>query len=125
MKTNKFIAQLNNAYERLKEAVAIDLTNPLAVDGTIQRFEFCFELSWKCIKSYLEEEGILCNSPRRCLKEAFRFGLIENEEPWLSLLKARNLTAHVYNEKFAKDIYDEVCRNYTEIGSLLQRLSDE
>lgn len=124
MKKDKLLSQLKDAYARLEEALKENLSNPLAVDGTIKRFEFCFELSWKSMKAFLEEEGITCNSPRGCLKEAYQFGLIDSEEGWLSLLKARNLTAHVYNKKMAGDIYDEVCRNHAEIGALLQRLRE-
>jgi hypothetical protein len=31
----------------------------LEKEGVIQRFEYCFELAWKCVKDYLEEGGIV------------------------------------------------------------------
>lgn len=39
------------------------------LDATIQRFEFCFELAWKLMKTVLEYEGIEANSPRSCIRE--------------------------------------------------------
>ena len=44
------VAYLSQALDRFDEALAVPLSNPLAIDGTIQRFEFSFELSWKAIK---------------------------------------------------------------------------
>lgn len=41
------LQKLELAIKRLDEALAEDDTNPLAIDGTIQRFEFVFELMWK------------------------------------------------------------------------------
>ena len=38
------IANLGRALDRLEEALAEPMTNTLAVDGTIQRFEFGLEL---------------------------------------------------------------------------------
>lgn len=31
---------------------------------------------WKLIKIYLEGEGIICRSPKNCLKEAYQQGII-------------------------------------------------
>jgi len=38
------LGQLGRALERLREALSEPATNPLAIDGTIQRFEFTIEL---------------------------------------------------------------------------------
>ncbi len=73
MKMNTLFAQLERAYERLREAVDTPLDEPLALDGTIQRFEFTFEIAWKTLKTYLEDHGIVSHSPKGCLMAAFRF----------------------------------------------------
>lgn len=81
------------ALERLDEAVH-EASTELEEDGVIQRFEFTFELFWKFLKSHLLSEGIDCVSPRGCLKEAFRMGLIDDEETVLRMLEDRNMTAY-------------------------------
>ncbi|MBW1937113.1 MAG: nucleotidyltransferase substrate binding protein [Deltaproteobacteria bacterium] len=116
------MAQLERAYTRLQEALEIPLSEPLALDGTIKRFEFTFEIAWKALKTYLETEGIIARSPRGCLREAFRIGWIHEEGPWLSLLQARNMTSHVYSEEMAMEIYREVQRNHSVIEALIRLL---
>ena len=122
MKMNSLMAQLERAYGRLREAVDTSLDEPLALDGTIQRFEFTFEIAWKTLKAYLEDQGIISHSPKGCFKEAFRIGWIEEEEPWLSLLQARNMTSHVYNEEMVMDIHKEVKKNHPIFQSLIDTL---
>jgi len=108
MKKDTLLEQLIQAHTRFQEALNIPPHAPLSIDGTIQRFEFTFELTWKTLKAFLEDQGIPCYSPRSCLKEAFKAGWIEDEEGWLALLKSRNLTAHVYSEDMAKEIYGDI-----------------
>lgn len=122
MEKDKLRAQLESAYLRLQEAVHTPLGEPLALDGTIQRFEFTFEIAWKTLKVYLEDQGIIAHSPKGCLREAFRIGWIPEEEPWLALLQARNMTTHVYNEKMAMDIYNEIQKNHPIFQALLSTL---
>lgn len=55
--------QYSQSLDRFYEAIQVK-DETLAIDGTIQRFEFTFELAWKTIKIFLQHEGILCNSPR-------------------------------------------------------------
>jgi len=51
-------------------------------------------------------------------REAFKSGLIENGEAWMSMIKSRNLTSHTYNEDTTRAIvhaikteyFDEFCR---------------
>ncbi len=68
------IDYLNKALDRFDEAIATPLTNPLAIDGTIQRFEFSFELAWKAIKIVALYFGSDQKSPRDAIKAAYGFG---------------------------------------------------
>ncbi len=46
-------------------------------DAAIQRFEYSFEIFWKFLKEYLSaREGIVCNSPKSCFREAFKVELL-------------------------------------------------
>jgi nucleotidyltransferase substrate binding protein (TIGR01987 family) len=77
-------------------------------DSAIKRFEFTVELAWKSIQKFLRGEEIICRSPKECLKEAFKFGLVEDDPKWIEMFEDRNLTAHMYNEKTAEEVYNRL-----------------
>lgn len=106
-----------NAVNKLTEGILkFDKRDDLLRDGLIQRFEFTFELAWKTLKAIFEDEGLIgLNSPKLVLKEAYSAGLIEDEELWLSMLKDRNTTAHIYNEKLAVEICNNIINNYINV----------
>lgn len=124
MKKDKLLTQFADANKRLQEALETPLTETLALDGTIQRFEFTFELAWKTLKAFLEDQGIICRSPKACFKEAFKMGWIEDEESWISLLQARNMTSHVYSEGMAVEIYESIKENHYQIQALIALLGE-
>ena len=49
MKKSELLEQLQHAYDRLQDALRVSLEQELSIDGTIQRFEFTFELTWKTL----------------------------------------------------------------------------
>ncbi|GAB7386965.1 nucleotidyltransferase substrate binding protein [Bacillaceae bacterium] len=105
-----------NALKRLGESLKLNLFDSIVVDGVIQRFEFTFELGWKLMKAILEYEGISeVNSPRGTIKEAFKFGLIENGDDWIAMMVDRNKTSHIYDEKEACEIYNRVKQQYYDL----------
>jgi len=101
-----------NALQRLREALEAEKT-VLNRDASIQRFEFVFELAWKICQVFLKEQGFICRSPKECLKESFKFGLIKDDPAWLDMIEDRNLTAHTYKEKIAEAIFSRLF-NYLE-----------
>ena len=107
-----------NALAQLEQAVAIyqkSQQDALYRDGLIQRFEFTVELAWKSIKEYLEDQGSIISSissPRAILKEAFAAGVIHDGESWNKILTARNITSHVYDEKTAIGVADQICNEF-------------
>lgn len=63
----KAFERLTQAYLKAQEEKTTELYQFLR-DSAIQRFEFTYELLWKCIKFYLfEVHGVVCNSPRLCI----------------------------------------------------------
>jgi len=99
----------SKALQRFAEALAEDQSNPLAIDGSIQRFEFCFELGWKLIKKMLMDvEGVEALSPKKALQSAYQLGWIEDQQAWLKMLNDRNLTSHTYREEYAQEIYAQL-----------------
>lgn len=115
------IKNLKKANSRLKEATKAPPTQ-LNKDATLQRFEFTFELSWKAIQAYMRDQGLDCLSPKSCIREAARLGLIANPKTWLEFLEARNLIAHTYNQRVANKIYKKALKFPQEVENLLKNL---
>lgn len=96
---------------KLKEATSADFESKydrdVLVEIVIKRFEYTFESMWKTLKELLLEEGIECVSPLSCIKEAFKLGLIDeqNEEIFPLMVKKRNEVIHVYSDEDAYEIY--------------------
>ena len=102
-----------NALKRLEEALKEDISNnKVAVDGTIKRFEFTYELAWKLTKRILNYSGVEADSPRMVIKEAFQKKLIQEGNVWISMLEDRNKTTHIYDEKEALKIYESIKNIY-------------
>lgn len=99
------ISYLTQALTRFDEALAIPVSNPLAIDGTIQRFEFSFGLAWKTIKVVAFHFGSDKRSPQDAIKAAYGFGWISDEAIWLEIMKDRNLCSHTYREDIAQAVY--------------------
>lgn len=115
--------KLKNAFDKLDEGAKI-ADDELYKDGVIQRFEFTFELLWKTLKIYLENQGIIVRSPRESFKEAFKFNLIEDEKVFLDMLKDRNDTTHIYDKKTAESIFNRIKLDYIPvIKGMLKKLS--
>ena len=120
------LENFENAIKRLKAALEYDpLELDIARDAVIQRFEFTFEMAWKSVKLAAKAVGYDCKSPKGCLKLAYRMDWIKDEEKWLELLEARNLTSHTYNQETAIDVYETVKENCGVFNSLLNELRKE
>ncbi|WP_448820795.1 HI0074 family nucleotidyltransferase substrate-binding subunit [Cetobacterium sp.] len=101
------------ALKKLEAALEKDAhLDELYLDGTIQRFEFVYELSWKLMKSYLEYQGTEVVSPRETFREGFKDGIISDATEWINLMINRNKTSHTYKEETAWDIYDKIKSEY-------------
>lgn len=78
------------------------------IDATIRRFMFTFELCWKFLKDFFSEKGVSLNYPKEVIQEAFRIGIINDEDLWLQILEDRNLTSHTYDEELADEIFQRI-----------------
>ena len=108
--------EFSKALARLREGAAEDPEkSDLVIDGVIQRFEFSFELGWKLLKSLLHHEGIECASPRGCIKEGVRAGLLGDGDAWIGMLEARNRTAHLYDRDDARAVYLSIKSTYVAL----------
>ena len=112
------LAKFEQAVARLDEVIAVydQYKLPELKDAVIQRFSFCSELAWKSVREYLLDEGYLdLNSPKAVMRQAYAAGLLADDLPWIELLKARNLAAHVYDEATANDIFTQVRADFVPL----------
>lgn len=118
------IKLLNDALLRLHEALQVDVVQtPIAIDATIQRFEFTIELFWKALKKkLLQDHGIETQSPKSVLQQSYVNNIIHEESIWLAMLLDRNLTSHSYNRELALKIYQNILKYEPFLKSEFDRI---
>ena len=100
--------------------------DPIVRDSAIQRFEISFELCWKFLKTYLEEQhNPSCSSARTRFRSAFRHGVIDNDPFWIDLTVLRNYTVHIYNEQLADYVYSRLAKTARRFRAVLAATADE
>lgn len=114
------INEANIAYKR-------NSNDDIYQDALIKRYEFTFELAWKTLREYLVDQGYQLEimSPKGVIAFAWREGIISNEELWLDMLNARNMTAHDYGRELSADIAEDISNRYCkELTALKKFISD-
>jgi len=100
--------QYSSVVKRLEESLQEEKSD-MARDSSIKRFEIAFDLSWKLIKAFLEEDrGVKCVSPKGCFKEAYHQGIIDYNDLWIKMVNDRNFVAHTYKEEKAEKLYSKL-----------------
>ena len=94
--------------------------------GVIQSFEFTYELCWKFMKRWLEENygsTYVDGVPRR---ELFRLAaenrLLTDVDRWMDYHQARNRTSHIYDPMVAEIVLVEALALLPDALDVLQRL---
>lgn len=106
---SKAFIELECAIELSKERSL----SKLEKQGLIQCFEYTYELAWKTIKDFLEDQGLIdLIGSRDTFREGFKLGIITDGEVWMAMIKSRNLTSHVYDEQLANSIVKVVIDSY-------------
>ena len=91
--------------------------------AAIKNFELTFELSWKAMKRLLEfREGETLPSTTSVIKKAFSYGLITNENNWLSIIQLRNKAVHTYGEILAISVFEELPNTVIAFEECLQNM---
>ena len=106
----------NSALSQLKEAVDLSKTRPLSKlekQGLIQCFEYTHELAWKTLKDFLENQGFIdLFGSKDATRQAFKLGIISQGETWMNMIKSRNQTSHLYDEKAVEEIITLILEKY-------------
>lgn len=103
------------AASQLSEFIAKGELNKFEVQGLIQCFEYTFELAWKTVKDYLQQEGFDVKTPRAAIQTAFQVEIIADGHTWIDALEKRNLMAHTYDEKRALEVENLIRTKYYQI----------
>ena len=107
------LEDFEKASARLDEALNKTSFEDLEKDGVIQRFEFTFELAWKTLKDYLEDQGILdVSTPKKAIRKAFQENLFTDSDLWLQMQEDRNLLSHLYKQEMADKIFANINKTY-------------
>ena len=112
---------------KLHEGASKESLTEMERDGLIQRFEFAFEIMWKCGKDYLlDREGLEAASPKKVIRLLREVGLFTDEETEMALQMAddRNLTAHTYDEKMALALSERICTYDRLLAGWLGRMKE-
>ncbi len=110
------LANYTKALKELQEAVCLSKERSLSKlekQGLIQCFEYTHELAWKTLKDFLEIRGTInLFGSKDATREAFKLGLISQGDIWMNMIKSRNQTSHLYDEKTAEEIALAVIDSY-------------
>lgn len=81
--------------------------NEIYRTGIIGQFNLTFELAWKALQEILKLHGAVeaeTGSPREILQLGYKMGFLDDSAVWLSMLKKRNTSVHIYNEDEADEL---------------------
>ncbi len=97
-------AQYERALARLHEALAQNETD-LVRDALIQRFEFTYELAWKCMFYWLRaQKEKVPEVVRPVIQAAYRAELVADADLWEKIKDYRDETSHTYDEQKAIEV---------------------
>lgn len=113
------------AFVFLDSALKSPNPNELEQAGIVKAYEFTFELAWKTLKDYMEENGVIAKFPREVIKEAFAYHILNDGDFWMDMLNKRNLMTHTYNETKAQLALSLIRNSYfNELQKLYLKLKE-
>lgn len=106
--------------------------NDIYRTGVIGQFNLTFELAWKALQAILRlhgAEGAETGSPREILQLGYKLGFLDNASVWLTMLKKRNTSIHIYNEDEIEEmlllIRDSFIPAFCVLSETLKKKLDE
>ena len=125
--TYRMLMHLKNIRENYRSLKNADeITLEVYRDSIIKKYETLENLTLKLLSKIFKADGLEINNPRRCYKQAFKEGLIEDMIVWNDILLARNSTSHIYNEEEYEEIKNNIIERYIDaIEELLIKISLE
>ncbi len=114
------------AFEKLKEFVETDNGSEKDRAAIIHAYEYTFELWWKALQRYLQDyETIAEFGPGATIRNAFQYGIIDDGQKYMDLLRDRNLIAHTYKESISIEIHERIVSSHINTLSKFIEKFDE
>ena len=119
------------AFCLLREAIAWYRERELSdleKEGVIQRFEYTWELAWKTLKDYLENEGIVLDkiTPKAVIVASVEANIIQQHETWMKALDDRNKMSHIYSTIVFNQVIKHIAESYLSLfDQLYEKLLGE
>ena len=127
----KASTSLVETIEELADTVWFEQQKPIIQDtliaGAIQKFEFVYELSLKMIKRQLKviaiaDDFVEAESFMDILRQALKYGLIDDMNSWITYRQMRNITSHTYDQNKAMLVYEQISDFLLSSQFLLEQL---
>lgn len=102
--------------------------NEIYRTGVIGQFNLTFELAWKALQAVLRvhgAEGADTGSPREILQLGYKLGFVEDSAVWLTMLKKRNTSVHIYNEDEVDEMLLLIRDSFTAAFVALEKILRE
>lgn len=99
--------------------------NDIYRTGIIGQFNLTFELAWKALQAVLRvhgAEGAETGSPREILQLGYKLGFVEDSAVWLTMLKKRNTSVHIYDEDEIDEMLLLIRDSFTPAFIVLEKL---
>ena len=79
----------------------------------VSSFIIMYELSWKVLRDYLQNEGVdVSSSAKNVFRNAFQNELIFKIEPWMESIVKRNDTVHAYHEDTLRKVIQFITETF-------------
>ncbi|ORJ62997.1 HI0074 family nucleotidyltransferase substrate-binding subunit [Geothermobacter hydrogeniphilus] len=126
----KVVASLDAVLAETRNLTFMNSLTPVQknamIAGAIQNFEFTYELCWKFLKRWMENnissESVEGITRRQLFRLAVESRLIDDVERWMIFHRAHNQTSHVYDEEVARDVYQSATEFLPAAKALLAAL---
>lgn len=102
--------------------------NEIYRTGVIGQFNLSFELAWKALQEVLREHGVheaAIGSPREILQLGYKIGFLDDDTVWLTMLKKRNTSVHIYNEEDVEEFLLLIRGSFVPALSALEKVLRE
>jgi nucleotidyltransferase substrate binding protein (TIGR01987 family) len=110
------LKNFQKALIQLEEGIVLSRQRKLSkieLQGLIQAFEFTHELAWNVMKDFFHYQGnTSIMGSRDATRESFQYGLIEDGDAWMEMIKSRNQSTHTYNESIVLEITGKIVTVY-------------
>ena len=125
----KKLENFSNCLKVLKSAdFALAEKDEIYRTGVVGQFNLTFELAWKALQEVLKIHAVAgaeTGSPREILQLGYKVGFVNDSAVWLTMLKKRNSSVHIYNENDIDELILLIRSSFIPAFSDLEKILNE